>query len=241
MEINKIIGQRINSLLADKHINQKDLAKELGVKDNVISYWCNGTRKPNFEQIIRMSQFFDVSTDYLLGVTNALTNDKDLQFVCDYTGLSEDAIKLLNKKSLLRNLYYMKAEYDLISDLVCNGDLFLNCMQSLKILCEKKYSLKQFELLNEDIQKKHNLEYLSIMKNIQQMGGYHRYKAITDFETTLNIFLNQCSDKYYNEFIEAKREKNLIKAELKSEGVTDYNIPQSIDELLDEIKGDENG
>ena len=96
MEINKIIGQRINSLLAYKHINQKDLAKELGVKDNVISYWCNGTRKPNFEQIIRMSQFFNVSTDYLLGVTSAPTNDKDVQFICDYTGLTERTVKILN-------------------------------------------------------------------------------------------------------------------------------------------------
>ena len=71
-------------------------AKELGVKDNVISYWCNGTRKPNFEQIIRMSQFFNVSTDYLLGVTSAPTNDKDVQFICDYTGLTERTVKILN-------------------------------------------------------------------------------------------------------------------------------------------------
>ena len=87
-----IIGQRINTALALSNVKQKELAKELGVKDNVVSYWCSGSRTPNTEQIIKISKLLNVSSDYLLGLSDAATSDKDLQFICDYLGLDEKAI-----------------------------------------------------------------------------------------------------------------------------------------------------
>lgn len=69
----------------------------MGVQDNVISYWCKGTRKPNYIQIIQISQFFNVSTDYLLGITGTPTSNKDEQYICDYTGLNLSTIQFLNE------------------------------------------------------------------------------------------------------------------------------------------------
>ncbi len=57
---NEIIGQRINAALALSNIKQKELAKELGVKDNVVSYWCSGKRTPNTEQIIKISKMLNI-------------------------------------------------------------------------------------------------------------------------------------------------------------------------------------
>lgn len=94
---NKIIGQRINAALALNSIKQKELAKELGIKDNVVSYWCSGKRTPNTEQIIEIADFLNVSADYLLGLSNAATSDKDLQFVCDYTGLNKKSVEQIRK------------------------------------------------------------------------------------------------------------------------------------------------
>lgn len=95
-ELSKTIGKRINTLLAEQEKKQKELAAHLCVPDNTISYFVSGRRTPNTEQISKIADFFDVSADYLLGRTNAKTTDKDLRFICDYTGLSEksvDAIK----------------------------------------------------------------------------------------------------------------------------------------------------
>lgn len=96
MDNKKIIGSRINSALAMNNILQKELAKQLNVKDNIVSYWCKGDRTPNTSQIIQIANYLNVSTDYLLGVTDVATTDKDLKFVCDYTGLKEETIKLLS-------------------------------------------------------------------------------------------------------------------------------------------------
>lgn len=93
--MNNIIGKRINSALAEKDIKQKELAKKIGVNDNVISYWCSGSRTPNTQQIIQICNVLGVSADYLFGLSDVATNDKDLQYICDYTGLEEEAVKVL--------------------------------------------------------------------------------------------------------------------------------------------------
>ena len=94
-ELSKTIGKRINTLLAEQTKMQKELAAHLGVPDNTVSYFVSGRRTPNTEQIAKIADFFDVSADYLLGRTNAKTTDKDLRFICEYTGLSENTIMTL--------------------------------------------------------------------------------------------------------------------------------------------------
>ena len=90
----KIIGRRINELLAINDVKQKELAAYLSISDNIVSYFVKGTRVPNTEQIIKIANFFNVSADYLLGLTDAkTTKDTDLRAIVDYTGLSEECIK----------------------------------------------------------------------------------------------------------------------------------------------------
>lgn len=98
----KKIGQAINTLLAEQNKRQKDLAKELGVTDNTISYFVSGSRTPNLEQITTIADFFNVSTDFLLGRTKAHTQNTEIRAICDYTGLSEAAVSELHgTKSLV--------------------------------------------------------------------------------------------------------------------------------------------
>lgn len=90
----KIIGRRINELLTINDVKQKELATYLSISDNIVSYFVKGTRVPNTEQIIKIANFFNVSSDYLLGLTDAkTTKDTDLRAIVDYTGLSEECIK----------------------------------------------------------------------------------------------------------------------------------------------------
>ncbi len=98
-ELSKTIGMRINTLLGEQDKKQKDLAAYLGVTDNTISYFVSGKRKPNTEQLLEIARFFETTTDYLLGLSTVSTNDKDLQFICDYTGLDEETIEHISVKS----------------------------------------------------------------------------------------------------------------------------------------------
>lgn len=90
------IGQRINTVLAEKNIKQKDLASALGVTDNTISYYVSGKRMPNTEQIIKISKFLNVSSDYLLGLADEPSNNPEINDIKAYTGLTENSIRFLN-------------------------------------------------------------------------------------------------------------------------------------------------
>lgn len=91
------IGKRIAIARERKNLSQTALAEKLNVHRQIVSYWENGNRTPNTEQIVNLSKILDVSSDYLLGLTDACTNKKDLQFICDYTGLNEESIQYLNQ------------------------------------------------------------------------------------------------------------------------------------------------
>lgn len=92
-ELGKEIGAIIGKLRLDAGETQQELADSLGVKRETVNQWENGTRQIKAEAIRKLAQHFNTSADFLLGLTKANTGDKNLQFVCDYTGLSENSIR----------------------------------------------------------------------------------------------------------------------------------------------------
>ena len=70
----------------------RGLAKDLEVSLGVLSDWQNGNKTPRGDSIIKLARYFEVSADYLLGLTNARTLDADLRTAAEYAGLSEKAI-----------------------------------------------------------------------------------------------------------------------------------------------------
>lgn len=53
----------------ERNLLQKDVAKYLNITTSAYGYYEQGKRKPDAEAIKRLADFFDVSTDYLLGRT----------------------------------------------------------------------------------------------------------------------------------------------------------------------------
>lgn len=52
-------------------LTQNELAERLGVSQQTISKYENGSREPDLENLIRMSKIFHVTTDYLLGLNDS--------------------------------------------------------------------------------------------------------------------------------------------------------------------------
>lgn len=118
-KLSKIIGNRINSLLAANEKKQKDLAEYLGVTDNTISYFVKGSRMPNVEQIKKIAEweYFNTSVDYLLGLSDVITNNKDVQFISNYTGLDEISIRELHRLQRKKKLEENKENNTVLSDI----------------------------------------------------------------------------------------------------------------------------
>lgn len=59
-----------NQILQNRSISAYKLSKETGITQGMISYWKSGERSPSIEHLVKLADFFDVSTDYLLGRTD---------------------------------------------------------------------------------------------------------------------------------------------------------------------------
>lgn len=57
-------------LMQYKEINQRQLSISAGIPATTISGWINANRLPDYYALIKLSKFFDVPTDYLLGQSN---------------------------------------------------------------------------------------------------------------------------------------------------------------------------
>ena len=65
------IADRIQSLRKAKGISQEELADKIGVSRQAVSKWESEQSLPDMEKIIIMSDYFEVTTDYILkGIEN---------------------------------------------------------------------------------------------------------------------------------------------------------------------------
>ncbi|MCI8596156.1 MAG: helix-turn-helix transcriptional regulator [Clostridia bacterium] len=63
-------SKRIRELRGEKNITQKELAVAVGVLERTVSYWEQGKRECDFDTLIQLAQYFNITTDYLLGIAD---------------------------------------------------------------------------------------------------------------------------------------------------------------------------
>lgn len=63
-----IIGKRIKELRLERSVSQAKLAKAVGVDKRAIIYWEQEVNEPKASYIVKLAEFFSVTTDYLLGL-----------------------------------------------------------------------------------------------------------------------------------------------------------------------------
>ena len=64
------IGERIKELRIEKNISQRTLSELCKVKQSCVSKWERGATLPPVDIIIILSRIFEISSDYLLGITD---------------------------------------------------------------------------------------------------------------------------------------------------------------------------
>ncbi|ADQ04376.1 transcriptional regulator, XRE family [Caldicellulosiruptor owensensis OL] len=73
----KLFGLRIRELREKQGLQQKDVAKKLNISNQALSNYELGKRMPSLEMVKKFADFFNVSTDYLMGLTNSPNPNQD--------------------------------------------------------------------------------------------------------------------------------------------------------------------
>lgn len=89
-----MFGDCIRQLRQARNLSQVDLASQLHVSKQTISNWENNNILPSIEMLIQLSNFFMVTTDYLLG--------RDNRTLLEVNGLTE--LQLTHIRLLISDL-----------------------------------------------------------------------------------------------------------------------------------------
>ena len=65
-----VFAARLRELIRDTKTTQKDLAKAIGAAKNTVSAYAHGLCSPTLPILVRIAKHFDVSMDYLAGLTD---------------------------------------------------------------------------------------------------------------------------------------------------------------------------
>lgn len=60
------LAEKVQELRKKKGLSQEQLAEKLGISRQAISKWESGQSAPDIDKVVLISEFFNVSTDYLL-------------------------------------------------------------------------------------------------------------------------------------------------------------------------------
>ena len=70
-----MLNIRIKELRTSYGLTQVDFAKQLSISKQAVSNWENNNIQPSIDMLLKIADFFGVSTDYLLGRNNDYSLD----------------------------------------------------------------------------------------------------------------------------------------------------------------------
>ena len=231
-----IFHSRLRDLIEEHDITKQKLSEEIGVSRQAISQYCDGSTIPNADKLLKIAEFFNVSTDYLLGSTEAQTTDTDIKFMCEYTGIKDTSINNLHylKEGKRSSEFFLgdKIPYDYsfdFLDFLFGGTEYYNGFSLLSKISEYKNMLiSQTENLLKETDTYSNLskEHIETLNFFSESDKERYFKrevekniAFCNFEA-VKMFEKVISDYLSNEII------NYNKAFESYEQVTDKYIQE---------------
>lgn len=89
------IADRIQSLRKIKGVSQEELADKIGVSRQAVSKWESEQSTPDIEKVILLSDYFDVTTDYLLKGIESVENVKTKKNIVPIFNIGATALNVI--------------------------------------------------------------------------------------------------------------------------------------------------
>ena len=87
------VSKRIIELRESKGETQQELADAINITRQSLSRYELATRTINIDVLGKLAQHFNVTTDYLMGLSDVKSTEQDMKIACEVTGLSEKAMQ----------------------------------------------------------------------------------------------------------------------------------------------------
>jgi len=199
---NKLSKTSFNNRISKK-LTQDEVAHALNVKRETVTRWETGARDIKTEITILLSKYFNVSADYLLGLTeNTSTNISEIG-ISNKTGFSTSTVE---------NILDLPIKLKIILDKIINELLKSDLLEKFEELKEnniKLINLYQTDSIYNKLVEDEELTYNTI-DNADELNGKFifkdEYSKLLLFEIKYILFdiIRNLSD--YNKMIELKKD-----------------------------------
>ena len=105
-------GERLKHLMEEKEVTQKEVSENLNIANSTFNGYANDYREPDFSTLAALAKYFEVSVDYLLGITDksiscANISDPDQlnTLIHYYSSMNETTRQLLLDEAKLLSKY----------------------------------------------------------------------------------------------------------------------------------------
>lgn len=124
--VSKTFADQLSELVAEAKedgIQIRELAERIGISAGSLSQYQSDNATASIDALYKIARYFNVSTDFLLGLTTVRTNEGEIREVCDYTGLDEDVVEKLHSqqknhhRGAIALLNYLLRDGAILSDL----------------------------------------------------------------------------------------------------------------------------
>ena len=213
--------QRIKKLLDAQNMKQQDLANRLNCQSSTVSLMLSGKRDITKETIVLLSNLFNVSTDYLLGLSDVSSKNPDVLMICEYTGLSESAVEnlhsILPSKTNRDSLFYLKS-LNLLLESTEGIHSFIHFLQLL-FHC---LVIENTILHSEEIKR----ETIEIIRTIEEKIDLYDKK-------TDGSFTDLCVKLHHIYFIKSfyNKKMNKLITEMNTEDIFEVNVDVTISKI----------
>ncbi len=128
---------RLKELRKEKGLSLKDIAEILGVAESTVSLYENSKRELSYTALQKLSSFFGVSIDYLLGVSDSKQEPQSNPYsihipILESVSLSDNCIEChysAEKESIElgsnEDFFYFKMHGDSMAPQISSGDIAL--------------------------------------------------------------------------------------------------------------------
>lgn len=135
---------RFKELRESAGLKQSEIGEKLGVSRGAISFYENCDRTPDIEFAAKAAEFFHVSVDWLLGLSEVDSSNSDIQAVCKFTGLSERAIKSILELQRMESFLENNCSVNMASllSMILENPCFEPLMEDFQFCLDFIYRLK---------------------------------------------------------------------------------------------------
>lgn len=205
-----IFASRLTEIMEKRGLNQTHLQEKIleqsgkTLQRQTISLYMNGQSKPDTERLTLLCRALDVSSDYLLGISDQESIDPEISAICEYTGLSTECIEALHAESLVLD----PPGYNTFNDRLITDILMIGGGVTNGVVMDIIYSADALEMAARSMGNKREDLVHNVMHKLQGKDWY-----VLDGRTAAAFFLDRAEKRlteHIKEVLESMREDRFV-------------------------------